>query len=288
MRWSRRWRRAGCGRCRSSCSSLKDGEAAALLARDLRRAPARGDPERDRVFAGGAGRRRSAAAPIARSCRSSSAGGDEESWRSGTRGLGPRDLAMNVALARDRRPHPVARRVVQGAARPRSGDRGRSRRLSAGRRPGRLRRRSRAQLGAAARAGRRPSAGSRSCSPITRTATAGSATASGSIRRHRRSRSCRRLREAGYRTGDVPEDGAALMRAAARRPDQCQTRSAPAEETLSFAEYSAFFASLPHSRAAGGCASAGAPPSATRSSARGGSIAAGSRSPASAPAMSRC
>src|SRR5271165_4704800 len=26
------------------------------------------------------------------------AGGDEESWRSGTRGLGPRDLAMNVAL----------------------------------------------------------------------------------------------------------------------------------------------------------------------------------------------
>ena len=26
------------------------------------------------------------------------AGGDEESWRAGTRGLGPRDLAMNVAL----------------------------------------------------------------------------------------------------------------------------------------------------------------------------------------------
>ena len=25
-------------------------------------------------------------------------GGDEESWRAGTRGLGPRDLAMNVAL----------------------------------------------------------------------------------------------------------------------------------------------------------------------------------------------
>ena len=67
----------------------------------------------------------------------------------------------------------------------------------------------------------------------------------------------------------MPEDGAALMRAAARRPDQCATRSAPAEETLSFAEYSAFFATPAASGAAGRCRRAGAPPSATRSSAPG-------------------
>jgi cobaltochelatase CobN len=44
------------------------------------------------------------------------------------------------------------------------------------------------------------------------------------------------LREAGYRTGNMPEDGAALM---------ARLLCEPAEEALSFAEYSAFFASLP-------------------------------------------
>lgn len=44
------------------------------------------------------------------------------------------------------------------------------------------------------------------------------------------------LREAGYRTGDMPEGGAALMVRLLRIADA---------ETLSFAEYSAFFASLP-------------------------------------------
>ena len=49
--------------------SLKDGEAAALLADGLRRPPAGRDPQRDRLLAGGGGRRRPARAPIARSCR---------------------------------------------------------------------------------------------------------------------------------------------------------------------------------------------------------------------------
>ncbi len=63
-------------------------------------------------------------------------------------------------IAGDRRPHPVARGVVQGAARPRPRDRDRLGRLSAGRRSGRLCRRSRAQLGAAQANARRPSAAS--------------------------------------------------------------------------------------------------------------------------------
>jgi cobaltochelatase CobN len=46
----------------------------------------------------------------------------------------------------------------------------------------------------------------------------------------------RGLREAGYRAADIPEDGSALLARLPRITD---------EETLSFAEYSVFFASLP-------------------------------------------
>ena len=53
------------------------------------------------------------------------------------------------------------------------------------------------------------------------------------------------LREAGYRTGDLPESGAALMERLLAGPTNARPARAPAEETLSFAEYSAFFASLP-------------------------------------------
>ena len=42
-------------------------------------------------------------------------GGDEEAWRDGTRGLGPRDLAMNVALPEIDGRILSARRLVQGA-----------------------------------------------------------------------------------------------------------------------------------------------------------------------------
>ncbi len=96
----------------------------------------------------------------------------------------------------------------------------------------------------------------------------------------------RALSEAGYRTGDMPQDGAALMERLLAGPTNARPH-APAEETLSFADYSAFFGSLPAP-----CSSAsrrnGARPSATRSSARAGSIAAALRSPASGAAMSRC
>ncbi len=83
-------------------------------------------------------------------------------------------------------------------------DRGRSRRLPAGRRPRRLRRRPRAQLGCGCARSRRPSGASPSSSPTIRTATAASATASGSTRRHRRSTMLRALRGAGYRVEDMP------------------------------------------------------------------------------------
>src|SRR5215472_4307469 len=78
--------------------SLKDGEAAALFAELFAAAPpavilnATGFSLR-----AGAGEDPLAAAdcPIMQIVF---AGGDEPSWRAGTRGLGPRDLAMNVAL----------------------------------------------------------------------------------------------------------------------------------------------------------------------------------------------
>src|SRR5207248_4723259 len=78
--------------------SLKDGEGAALIVGILAAAP----PEvilnatGFSVSAGGA------EDPLANAncpvLQVVFAGGDEQSWRNGTRGLGPRDLAMNVAL----------------------------------------------------------------------------------------------------------------------------------------------------------------------------------------------
>ena len=52
------------------------------------------------------------------------------------------------------------------------------------------------------------------------------------------------LRDAGYRTGGMPEDGGSLMARLLAGPTNARPY-ASAEETLSFAEYSAFFASLP-------------------------------------------
>ena len=234
------------------------------------------------------GRRAIRCAPIARCCRSSSPAATRKSWRDGTRGLGPRDLAMNVALPEiDGR---ILSRAVSFKA-PLGRDAETEADLvgyRAGRRPRRLCRRSRAQLGAAARASRRPSAGSRSCSPTTRTATAASATASGSIRRHRRSRSCSALREAGYRTGDVPDGRRRADRAAARRPDQRAAATRRPRKRCPSPSIRRSSPRLPHAGAAAGVGALGRAPSAIRSSVRGGSIAAGSRSPASASAMSRC
>jgi cobaltochelatase CobN len=54
----------------------------------------------------------------------------------------------------------------------------------------------------------------------------------------------RALAGAGYRLGDLPEDGAALIDRLLAGPTNANP-GAEAEETLSFADYSAFFASLP-------------------------------------------
>ena len=83
------------------------------------------------------------------------------------------------------------------------------------------------------------------------------------------------LAAAGYRIGDAPDDGAALMRAAARRPDQRATRARRPRKRCRFADYSAFFASLPPPVQRARRRRAGARPSATRSFAEAGSIAAG-------------
>ena len=96
--------------------SLKDGEAAALLASAVRRGPAGGDPERDRVFGAGGG----GGGPAG--------GGRLPGIAGGVFGRRRSELAQRHARpgtarpgderrpARDRRPHPGARGVVQGAA----------------------------------------------------------------------------------------------------------------------------------------------------------------------------
>ncbi len=109
------------------------------------------------------------------------AGGSEAAWRTGTRGLAPRDLAMNVALPE------VDGRVLARAVAFKTRQRFDSRTESSivGFAPVADRVRFTAELAAAwARLARclRPGAGSRSCSPTTPTATAGSPMASASIR----------------------------------------------------------------------------------------------------------
>ena len=249
-----------------------------------RRTPG-GDPQRDRVFAGGVGRRR----PAAR--RLPGVAGRVLRRRRGSLARGharprPARSGDERRVARDRRPHPVARGVVQGAARPRPRNRGRSRRLSAGRRPGRLCRRSGAQLGAAARqaAGRAADRDRARQLPEPRRphrqrgrarhAGFGGRDPEGVARRripHRRHARGRRRADAA--SARRPEQRAALR---AGRGNACPSpnirRSSPACRN----------------RCSSRCRSAGARPSATRSSVRGGSIAAGSRSPASASAISRC
>ena len=78
--------------------SLKDGEAAALLSEVFAAAP----PDVILNATGFSVRAGSGSDPLAAAdcpvLQVVFTGSDEESWRTGTRGLGPRDLAMNVAL----------------------------------------------------------------------------------------------------------------------------------------------------------------------------------------------
>ena len=175
-------------------------------------------------------------------------GGDEESWREGTRGLGPRDLAMNVALPEidgriltravsfkaplGRDPlteadlvgyRPVADRVAFVADLARNW--------------ARLRAKPPGERRVAIILANYPNRDGRIGNGV------GLDTPQSAIT------ILRALRAAGYRTGDMPEDGASLMERLLAGPTNARPGNAhpqaPAGETLSFAEYSFFFGSLP-------------------------------------------
>jgi cobaltochelatase CobN len=78
--------------------SLKDGEAAALLGELFAAAPPAVILNATGFSVGAAAGEDPLAPPDCPVLQVVFAGNDEESWRSETRGLGPRDLAMNVAL----------------------------------------------------------------------------------------------------------------------------------------------------------------------------------------------
>jgi cobaltochelatase CobN len=171
------------------------------------------------------------------------AGGDEESWRAGTRGLGPRDLAMNVALPEidgrvltravsfkaplGRDPlteadlvgyRPVADRVVFVAELARNWVR--------------LRGKSPAERRVAIVLANYPNRDGRIGNGVGLDTPQSVVTLLAA------------LRAAGYRTGDAPDDAAALMARLLTGPTNARPDAA-AEEGLSAADYSAFFATLP-------------------------------------------
>ncbi len=223
--------------------SLKDGEAAALFGTAFAEAPpavilnATGFS----VRAGGASDPLAAAdCPVLQVVF---AGNDEERWRAGTRGLGPRDLAMNVALpeidgrilsravsfkaplGRDPETEadlvgyqPVADRVAFVADLARNWTRLRAK-------PAKERRIALILANYPNRDGRIGN-GVGLDTPASVIAI------------------LRALAGAGYRIADAPEDGATLVRQLLAGPTNANPQAA-GEESLSFAEYSAFFATLP-------------------------------------------
>src|SRR5215831_3775362 len=171
------------------------------------------------------------------------AGNDEDSWRGGTRGLGPRDLAMSVALpeidgrilsravsfkaplGRDPETEadlvgyrPVADRIAFVADLVRNWSRLREK-PPAKRRIGLI-------------LANYPNRDGRIGNGV------GLDTPASAIA------VLRALAEAGYRIYDSPDDGEELIRRLLAGPTNSNPR-APAEESLSFADYSAFFATLP-------------------------------------------
>src|SRR5271167_3917333 len=223
--------------------SLKDGEAAALLGTAFAAAPpavilnATGFSVR-----AGAGSDPFTAAdcPVLQVVF---AGNDEESWRKGTRGLGPRDLAMNVALpeidgrilsravsfkaplARDPETEadlvgyrPVADRIAFVADLARNW--------------ARLRERPPAERRVALILANYPNRDGRIGNGV------GLDTPASAIA------VLQALAGAGYRIIDAPKHGEALVRRLLAGPTNANP-GAPAEESLSVADYSAFFATLP-------------------------------------------
>ncbi len=173
-------------------------------------------------------------------------GGDEDAWRAGTRGLGPGDLAMNVALPEiDGR---ILSRAVSFKAPPEGRDPETETDL-VGYRPvanriafvadlarnwARLRAKPPAERRVAIILANYPNRDGRIGNGV------GLDTPASAIAIFEA------LAGAGYRVEDAPEDGAALMARLLAGPSN-QRPGASAEETYSFADYSAFFATLPRS-----------------------------------------
>ena len=223
--------------------SLKDGETAALIAELFAAAPpavilnATGFS----VSAGGA------EDPLAKAdcpiLQVVFAGADEESWRSGTRGLGPRDLAMNVALpeidgrilsravsfkaplGRDPETEadlvgyrPVADRIAFVADLARNW--------------ARLRAKPAAERRVALILANYPNRDGRIGNGVGLDTPASAITM------------LRALADAGYHVDDEPSNAEELIGRLLAGPTNSNP-GAPAEESLSFADYSAFFATLP-------------------------------------------
>ena len=224
-------------------NSLKDGEAAALLAAlfaEMRPAAI--------LNATGFSVRAGSAADLlaAADCpvlQVVFAGSDEASWRAGARGLAPRDLAMNVALPEiDGR---ILTRAVSFKA-PLGRDPETETDL-VGYRPvtdrvafvaelarnwARLRHKAPAERRVAVILANYPNRDGRIGNGV------GLDTPASAIAVFAA------LAAAGYRTGDVPDAPGMLIARLLAGPTNAHPK-APAEETLSFADYSAFFATLP-------------------------------------------
>src|SRR5215469_1855069 len=223
--------------------SLKDGESAALIHETFAAAP-------PAVILNATGFSVSAGSvddPLPKAGRPILqvvfAGGDTESWRAGTRGLGSRDLAMNVALpeidgrilsravsfkatlGRDPETEadlvgykPVADRVAFVADLARNW--------------ARLRAKPPAERRIALILANYPNRDGRIGNGV------GLDTPASAIA------ILKALKGAGYRIDDLPNDSGELIRRLLAGPTNSNP-GAPAEESLSFADYSAFFATLP-------------------------------------------
>jgi cobaltochelatase CobN len=222
--------------------SLKDGEAAALLSTMFEAAP----PAVILNATGFSVAASAASDPLAAAdcpvLQVVFAGSDEGSWREGTRGLGSRDLAMNVALPE------IDGRILSRAVSFKA-PLGRDAETEAdlvGYRPLADRIAFVAELARSWARLRAKSAGERRVALIlanypNRDGRIGNGvgldTPASAVA------ILRALREAGYRIEDAPEDGEGLVERLLEGPTNANP-AASAEETLSFADYSVFFGAL--------------------------------------------